>query len=116
MTWSVPLTRKRSSGQPGTLDLPSAPGLKKSSGPERLTGSSSAPIDARQFRPELPRVTGNLHEYTSVDVDLLAGDVIAVRYQEKHRFGDFLGVSEAPHGDFALDYCLQCRWHSTDHV
>src|SRR6516164_1910747 len=120
MTWSVPLTRKRSSGQPGTLDWPSAPGLKKSSGHGPLTGSSSAPIEARQFRPDLPCGTGKkpgiLHEYTSVDVDLLAGDVIAVRHQEKHRFGDFLGVSEATHWDFALDYCLQCWWHSADHV
>ena len=57
-TWSVPPTRKRSSGQPGTLDSPSAAGPKKSCGREPLTGSSSAPIDTPRFHPDLPRETG----------------------------------------------------------
>ena len=35
---------------PATLDSPSAAGLKKNSGHEPLTGSSSAPIETRQFR------------------------------------------------------------------
>jgi polyhydroxyalkanoate synthase len=46
--------KERSSGRPATLDSPSAVGLKKSSGREPLTGSSSAPIETRQFRPNLP--------------------------------------------------------------
>ena len=54
-------------------------------------------------KPSQPR-RGTLHECTAVDVDLLAGDVIAVRHKEEHRFGDFLGVSEATHWDLALDY------------
>jgi hypothetical protein len=33
---------------------------------------------------------GTLHERTAVDVDLLAGDEITLRYQERHRFGDIL--------------------------
>ena len=47
MTWSVPPTRKRSSGQLGTLDSPSAPELKKSCGHGLLNGSSSGPIERR---------------------------------------------------------------------
>src|ERR1700746_32974 len=58
----------------------------------------------------------SLHERTAVYVDLLAGDVIAVRHQEEHRLGDFLGVSEATHRDLALDCCLRCRRNGVKHV
>jgi hypothetical protein len=57
-----------------------------------------------------------LHEHTAVNVDLLAGDVIAVRHKEEHRFGDNLGVSEATDWDLAHDFCLHCRRHGADHV
>ena len=54
--------------------------------------------------PSQPRIRREiLHKRTTVDVDLLTRNVIAIRHKEEHRFGDFLGVSEATHWDLALD-------------
>ena len=54
-----------------------------------------------------PAPTAVLHVRTSVDIDLLAGDVVSVGDQKDHRFGDFLRDGQTgPAGILALI----CAW------
>ena len=48
-------------------------------------------------------VPANLHVRPAVDIDLLAGDVVAVGREEGDRLGNLLGYAEAADGDARLD-------------
>src|SRR5260370_16091853 len=104
--WSGAWTTRRSNANSGPSGCTSAHARSARYRRRLSTGSRSAE----------PYAASRLHIDAAVDVDLLAGDVVAIGRQEENRLRDFLGGGEAPHRNARQDALLHLLGHLGQHA